>query len=248
MHTKIFAHRGASAHFAENTMPAFEEAIRVHADGIELDIQKTKDRQIVVTHDENLQRVTLQDKKIVETDYSEIKSLNAAAFRQNGETAYVPLLEEVLDLLKDSDLLLNIELKNAQVLYPDLEEDALELIRKFDMEERIIFSSFNHYSIMKLKSLGTSAELAFLYMEGLYKPWKYAKKTKVYGLHPFYPNLIIPDYMKHSRKRKVKVRPWTVDDEDMMQKMFAVKVDGLITNDPAKALQVRQQMKEKAES
>lgn len=61
-------------------------------------------------------------------------------------------------------------------MYPELEEDVLALVREFDLEERIIFSSFNHYSIMKFHLLGTNAELAFLYMEGLFKPWKYAKK------------------------------------------------------------------------
>lgn len=260
--TKIFAHRGASVKFAENTMPAFEEAIRAGADGIELDIQKTKDNQIIVTHDENLKRVTLQNKKIVETDYSEIKQLNAAAFRQlptntvanttnqstHSEAAtYIPLLSEVLDLLKPTNLLLNIELKNAEVIYPELEEDTLSMIRQFNMEERIVFSSFNHYSIVKLRKLKTTAELAFLYMEGLYKPWKYAKKAKVFGLHPYYPNLIIPDYMDHARKNNVRVRPWTVDDTAMMQKLIYLGVDGLITNDPAKALHVKTEMETKAQ-
>ena len=73
MKTKIFAHRGASLLAAENTMPAFQLAMDLKADGLELDIQKTKDNQIIVTHDENLKRVTLQDKKIAETTYPPLR-------------------------------------------------------------------------------------------------------------------------------------------------------------------------------
>ncbi len=242
MKTKIFAHRGASLIAAENTMPAFEAAIKAGADGIELDIQKTKDNKIVVTHDENLKRVTTMNKAVAELDYEEIKALNAAAFRENDEATYVPLLAEVLDLVKDTDLLLNIELKNAQVQYPELEEDTLALVKQYGLEERVIYSSFNHYSIMKLLQLGTPSEVAFLYMEGLFEPWKYAHTNHVHGLHPFFPNLMIPNYMNSARELGVKVRPWTVDSPEYMQKLIALGVDGLITNDPAKALEFRNQI------
>ncbi|HZJ68848.1 MAG TPA: glycerophosphodiester phosphodiesterase [Candidatus Eisenbacteria bacterium] len=241
MKTKIFAHRGASLLAAENTMPAFQLAMDLKADGLELDIQKTKDNQIIVTHDENLKRVTLQDKKIAETTYAEIKTLNAAAFRENDAETHIPLLEEVLDLIKstDTDMLLNIELKNAEVLYPDLENDTLALVREYDLEERVIFSSFNHYSIMKLLQLGTKAELAFLYLEGLFEPWKYAKMNRIPSLHPFYPNLMIPDYIKSAHEAGIKIRPWTVDQAELMQKLIAGGVDALITNNPKQAVQIR---------
>ena len=239
MQTKIFAHRGASKTAAENTMEAFEAAIKQGADGIELDIQKSKDDQILVSHDENLKRVTLVDRAIAETDYAEIKKLNAAAFRPDDQPAYVPLLEEVLDLVKPTNLEINIELKNSLVLYPRLEEDCLALVKKFGMEDRIVFSSFNHYSIMKLLALGTKSEVAFLYLEGLYQPWLYANNNQVQGLHPYYPNLMIPDYIKESHALGVKVRPWTVDDEAMMKKLLALEVDAIITNIPAPALAIR---------
>ena len=217
----------------------FDNIDVLQSEGIEIDIQKTADGQIIVSHDENLQRVTTRDLEIVETSYDQIKSLNAAAYLNDNRTSRIPLLEEVFDLIKDKDLLLNVELKNAQVLYPELEEDVLDLVRKYGLEERIIFSSFNHYSIMKFHLLKTKAELAFLYFEGLFKPWKYAKKNRVEALHPFYPNLVIPDYVKHSRKKKIKVRPWTVDQPEMMQQLIHLQVDGLITNDPQTALDIR---------
>ena len=136
-------------------------------------------------------------------------------------------------------MLLNIELKNAEVLYPDLENDTLALVREYDLEERVIFSSFNHYSIMKLLQLGTKAELAFLYLEGLFEPWKYAKMNRIPSLHPFYPNLMIPDYIKSAHEAGIKIRPWTVDQAELMQKLIAGGVDALITNNPKQAVQIR---------
>ncbi|NLM18477.1 MAG: glycerophosphodiester phosphodiesterase [Clostridiaceae bacterium] len=239
MKTKIFAHRGNAILEPENTMDAFQSALDLNVEGIELDIHKTQDDKIIVTHDENLQRVTNVDLNIKDVSYDRIKSLNAAAFMNNGRNSYVPLLAEVLDLVKEKDIIINIELKNTKVLYPELEEDVLALVREFDLEERIVFSSFNHYSIMKFHLLDTSAELAFLYMEGLFKPWKYAKKNRVKGLHPFFPNLIIPDYVKSCHKKNVKVRPWTVDDPKQMTQIITLGVDGLITNDPKTALEIR---------
>ncbi|HHU54052.1 MAG TPA: glycerophosphodiester phosphodiesterase [Clostridiaceae bacterium] len=239
MKTKIFAHRGNAILEPENTLDAFQSALDLNVEGIELDIQKTQDGKIIVTHDENLQRVTNVDLEICKASYDQIKPLNAASFMNNNRNSYVPLLTEVLDLVKEKDVYLNIELKNAQVLYPELEEDVLDLVREFNLEERIIFSSFNHYSIMKFRLLGTNAELAFLYMEGLFKPWKYAKKNHIHGLHPFFPNLIIPKYVKSCHKKNIKVRPWTVDDPQQMSQIIALGVDGLITNDPKTALEIR---------
>ncbi|MGB4609988.1 MAG: glycerophosphodiester phosphodiesterase [Saccharofermentanales bacterium] len=240
MKTKIFAHRGNAILEPENTMDAFQSAMDLNVEGIELDIHKTQDGKIIVTHDENLQRVTNVDLDICNASYDQIRPLNAASFMNKNRNSHVPLLAEVLDLIKEKDVILNIELKNTMVLYPELEEDVLDLVREFDLEERIVFSSFNHYSIMKFHLLNTKAELAFLYAEGLFKPWKYARKNRVHGLHPFFPNLIIPDYVKSCRKKNVKVRPWTVDDPQKMEQLIGLGVDGLITNDPKTALEIRE--------
>lgn len=241
--TKIFAHRGNAIKEAENTMDAFQSAIELNADGIELDIHKTRDDKIIVTHDENLKRVTGTDLNIAEASYDQIKTLNAAAFLNDGRTSHVPLLEEVLDLVKNTDLDINIELKNNLVIYPEFEEDVLALVSQYELAERCVFSSFNHYSIIKLRDLGTENELAFLYQEGLYQPWEYAKNNSVGGLHPFFPNLIIPQYVEFAHERDIKVRPWTVDDPEQMAMLIGLGVDGLITNDPATAVKVKANLK-----
>jgi len=86
-------------------------------------------------------------------------------------------------------------------------------------------------------------ELAFLYQEGLYQPWEYAKNNSVGGLHPFFPNLIIPQYVEFAHERDIKVRPWTVDEPEQMAMLIGLGVDGLITNDPVTAVKVRANLK-----
>lgn len=140
MQTRIFAHRGDSFHFAENTMPAFQAAVDLKVDVLEIDIHKSKDGQIIVTHDENLKRVTGMNALIKDLNYQEIRKLNAAAFRPEFDQTHIPLLTEVIDLIKDKDIILNVEFKNSQYHYPEIEQDVVNLIRKYQgLEEKILF-------------------------------------------------------------------------------------------------------------
>ena len=214
MLTEIWAHRGASAHRAENTMEAFELAVQQGADGLELDVHLSADGRVIVTHDENTSRVTGQDHLVKTLNWAEIQQLNFAWFRHTGETARAPLLEEVLDLIKRESVKLNIELKNSKERYFGLEEKALACVRQFGLEERIVFSSFNHASLTQLKNLGTTAEIALLYAMPLLRPCHYAKSRGAGALHPYYRNLYLPGYLKSCQRAGLKVRPWTVNEEN----------------------------------
>ena len=133
-------------------MPAFQAAVDLKVDILEIDIHKSKDGQIVVTRDENLKRVTGMNALIKDMNYQEIRKLNAAAFRPELEPTHIPLLTEVIDLIKDKEIILNVEFKNSKYHYPEIEQIVIDLIRKYQgLEEKIIFSSLNHYSILKMK-------------------------------------------------------------------------------------------------
>ncbi len=88
----------------------------------------------------------------------------------------IPLLEEVLEWLAKTKLLLNIEFKNNKIPYRGLEEEVITLVRKFSLEDRVVFSSFNHYSMKKCHMMAPDIQTAILYREGLHSPWAYAKK------------------------------------------------------------------------
>ncbi len=166
--TKIFAHRGASGHFPENTMLAFEKAIEAGADGIELDVQLTKDGRIVVIHDEKLNRTTTAAGFVKDTAYDVIRSATASANRKEeyGDVK-VPLLSDVLSWAEKADFLINIELKNSVFRYEGMEEKVLEQIKRFGIEERIILSSFNHESLALCSRLAPEIERGGLTLDVL---------------------------------------------------------------------------------
>jgi glycerophosphoryl diester phosphodiesterase len=166
---KIYAHRGVSGEYPENTMAAFKAAVAMGAHGIELDVQLTKDGQVVVIHDETIDRTTNGIGYVKDLEWNYLRKYDAGswfdpAFSQES----IPLLEEVLDLLKghDQPMIINIELKNDIVEYPDLEDKVLQLLTKKEMKERAIISSFNRDSLMKIKQLDPTMETAFLF-EGI---------------------------------------------------------------------------------
>ena len=148
---RVFAHRGYSGKYPENTMLAFREAEKTGADGIELDVQLTKDGEIVIIHDETLERTTTGTGWVKDHTLAELKALDASIIKG---TAYsperIPTLEEYCRWVKDTKLVTNIELKTSIVYYPEIEEKTAEMVKAFGLEDRMIFSSFNHLSIVRM--------------------------------------------------------------------------------------------------
>ena len=184
--TLIIAHRGSAGTHPENTMEAFYEAERVKADGIELDVQLTRDGEIVVIHDETVDRTTNGKGFVKDYTFKDIQKLQAnykyksKLFKKNR----VPSLREVFQWMKGNELLCNIELKNSIMDYPGMEEKVIELIREFGFQDRIIISSFNHYSIVACYRLEPEVEIAPLYSSGLFMPWIYAQSLRAGGYIP----------------------------------------------------------------
>ena len=237
--TKIFAHRGASAYAPENTVEAFALAMEQGADGIELDVQMTKDGQVVVIHDETIDRVSDGTGAVRDYTLEELKKFHFSNHMENYENAVIPTLKEVLDLIKSSNMLLNIELKTGIYWYPNLEEKTMELVKESGMEDRVIYSSFNHYSIKKILELNPHAECAFLYSDVILNVDKYAKNAGVCGLHPAVYHLKMAEFLKEYQESGLKVRVWTVNKKEDMEKFIKADLEAVITNYPDKALEIR---------
>lgn len=237
--TKIFAHRGASAYAPENTVEAFALAMEQGADGIELDVQMTKDGQVVVIHDETIDRVSDGTGAVRDYTLEELKKFHFSNHMENYENAVIPTLKEVLDLIKSSSMLLNIELKTGIYWYPNLEEKTMELVKESGMEDRVIYSSFNHYSIKKILELNPHAECAFLYSDVILNVDKYAKNAGVCGLHPSVYHLKMAEFLKEYQESGLKVRVWTVNKKEDMEKFIKADLEAVITNYPDKALEIR---------
>ncbi|PAV31676.1 hypothetical protein CIL05_00875 [Virgibacillus profundi] len=243
--TKIFAHRGSAGTHPENTMAAFKEAERIGADGIELDVHLTKDNQIAVIHDKTVDRTTNGTGDVGIHTLEELKKLDAGshyAKKFNEET--IPALTDVFSWMQGNTLELNIELKNVTVDYPGFEERLLEEIQRFELKDRIIFSSFNHDSLKKINELDSEIECAILYLEKLYKPWEYAKTLGAKGLHPHHPNTS-EDMVKEAQRQGFPVRVYTINDEKVLEKFIRAGCEAIITDYPEKALQIRKRIEEK---
>ncbi|MRN51691.1 glycerophosphodiester phosphodiesterase [Paenibacillus monticola] len=227
-----FAHRGASAVCPENTMAAFHKSLVLGATGIETDVQMTKDGGLVLIHDEALSRTTdgtgyIKDKTLQEVLEVDAGSWFGAAFK--GEK--IPTLEDLLDLLQGRDTILNIELKNGLFLYPGMEEKVIATVRDFHMSERVILSSFNHYSLAYCKSIAPDILTGILYGEGLYRPWDYAASLKADALHATH-YAVLPEFVAEATLHGIDYHPFTVNDPERMKYLIAAGVAGIITDHP----------------
>lgn len=161
---KIWAHRGCSQRYPENTLLAFERAAAIrNLTGIELDIQLTRDGEMVVIHDERVDRTTEGQGYVRDYTLSQIKRLHIYAGDHPAQQ--IPTIEEVFDLLEarlKSGLKLNIELKNSIVAYEGMEEKITKLVQRRGMQASVIYSSFYARSLEKIKKLIPNAELGIL--------------------------------------------------------------------------------------
>lgn len=234
----IYAHRGASAYAPENTLEAFALAVKMGADGIELDVHLSADGQLMVIHDEKVDRTTNGHGQVKDFTCEELQKLDASNHMEGFPNAKIPTLSEVYDLLKDTGLHVNVELKTDQNFYPGIEKKCLELAKEKGMEDRIVYSSFNHYSIANILKEDPTAKTGLLYMSGLYEPWRYARLVGAKYIHPMYANLLLPGLVEGCLANGIGINPWTIDDPEIM-KLCLVSGIGIITNKPDVAVALR---------
>lgn len=248
---KIFAHRGASAYAPENTLPAFEKAVDIGADGVELDIHLSRDGRLVVIHDEMLDRTTNGHGFVKDFTLAELKKLDASKTMTNSGfcNLRIPTLGEVYELLADTELLVNVEVKNSIFLYPGILEKALEAEAKYGMSGRVLYSSVNHYAMQELKRISPQSKTGLLYSTMLIDPWNAAMAANADALHPFFPCVAnTPCMIPKCRKNGIAVNTWTVDEPEYIRAMFMLGVDSVITNKPDVAKSVRNELSNDAEN
>ena len=237
MSTRIFGHRGASGTAPENTLEAFDLAARMGAHGVELDVHCCRSGELVVAHDETVDRVSDGSGFIRDCSLKELKSFAFNRTHPEYRNARIPLLSEVFQLLRPTGLSVNIELKNSIIDYPDLERKVLEEVaRDFD-PERVIFSSFNHQSMIRMKRLDASVPCGLLYEAVLIRPWDYAKKLGMDAIHPHFSEIrLTPGGCADAHAAGIRVHTWTVNTPEAMDAVLREGADILITNFPDQAL------------
>ncbi len=190
---KIWAHRGCSQRYPENTILSFEKAASLeHLTGIELDIQLTRDGELVVIHDERVDRTTEGTGYVRDYTLAQLKKLHIYAGDRPEQS--IPTMEEVLDLLEghmkpDSEtgtgLKLNIELKNGVFAYDGMEEKIVEMVHRRGLQNAVVYSTFYARSLARLKALDGEAELAILDTRASDCIYKLKGGCGAAAIHPF---------------------------------------------------------------
>lgn len=235
---KIWAHRGASGYAPENTLEAFRLAAELGADGVELDVQLTKDREIVVIHDEKIDRTGSGRGYVADHTLEELRRYNYNRTKPEYPHADIPTLREVLELLRPTALTVNIELKTGVNFYPGIERAVTELVKQMGMEERVIYSSFNHLSILKIKELCPAAKTGLLYHDGTVDMPDYAKRLAVEALHPAMYNMRYPGFVRKCKELDIALHVWTANEPKRIQELLQYGVDAVITNYPDIAYEI----------
>lgn len=229
----VFAHRGASAHAPENTLASFELAARQGAPAIEFDVKLSSDRQVVIIHDQTLDRTTNGAGSVTSKPLAALRELDAGSwFSPEFHGEKIPTLDEVFEAV-GKKVLINVELTNYATPFDGLVYEVAALIKKHGLQERIIFSSFFFTNLVIAGRLLPEVSRGQLILEGSAGWWQRAAAgwMSLNAEHPYLTDVNAELVKKlHARGRRVHV--WTVNDPEDMRRLRALGVDGIFTDDP----------------
>ncbi|WP_411681126.1 glycerophosphodiester phosphodiesterase [Clostridium thailandense] len=229
------AHRGFSGRYPENTMLAFRKAVEAGCDGIETDLHMTKDGVIVICHDETIERTTNGRGFIYDYSYEELCKFDAGIkFDEEFRGEKIPSIDEFLEYVKDKNLLINLELKNDVIHYEKLEKKVIEKIYEFKLKKNVIISSFNHYSMVRVKEYDDKVKTGLLCLATLYNVHDYVKTVGADAVHPFFLSMMDKKVVECIKKNEIRINAYTVNEEKDMKKLIDLGIDGIITNYPDK--------------
>ena len=235
----VFAHRGACAYAPENTLAAFELAYRQGALAIEFDAKLTSDGQVVVIHDQTLERTTDGTGRVTAFPLAALRELDAGSwFSADFRGEKIPTLDEIFETV-GTRLFMNVELTNYATPFDRLVPRAVETIKKHGLEECVLFSSFSTINLVNAARLLPQVPRGQLVLPGRAGWWQrlWARAGDVQAEHPFTDDVTGQSVADaHARGRRVHV--WTVNDPADMRRLKDLGVDGIFSDDPVRALEV----------
>lgn len=239
----MIGHRGASMLAPENTMTAFKLALEKGMQSIEFDVHMSKDNHCVVIHDENLKRTTGLKALVKDKTLAELKTLDAGVWKNiKYKDEKIPSLEELFEWSKSHSMLLNLEIKSdVNGAGTGLEEKVIELIKKYKFENRVVISSFNHYSLKLIHEKAPELELAAIFEGVLYEPWNYIKSIGATAMHCYWPVAMQSDYIDKAKENGIVVRAWTVNEENIIRELFSKGID-VISDDSDALKRIHQEL------
>lgn len=233
----LFAHRGASAYAPENTLPAFELALEQGADGVELDAKLTADGHVIVIHDSTVERTTDGKGRVRDYSLAHIRSLEAGRhFSEKYSGVRVPTLEEVFDAI-GKKCVINVELTNYSTPRDKLVEKVCELVKKHQLQDRILFSSFFASNLKKAAQFLPEVPRGLLAMPGWLGIWARSFGFMFGEYQALHPHITdeSPRQVARVHKLKRRIHVWTVNSMQDVTRLRDNGVDGIFTDDPLTA-------------
>jgi glycerophosphoryl diester phosphodiesterase len=232
----VFGHRGAAGTCPENTHVGFRQAFAERADGIELDVRCCASGEVVVIHDETVDRTSDGTGRVADLSLSELRGFDFGRGTGSGRET-IPTLEEVFARLP-ADKLINVEIKNDD-LHSHREERAVaQLVARFGLHGRCLVSSFNPLVLWRLQQADARLSLAYLYHPQSRWYLRHLPVTwwlRLRALHPHH-RLVTAHGVAQAHRRGLQVNTWTVNDEADLERVVACGVDGIVTDYPARVV------------
>jgi len=229
-----FGHRGAPKAAPENTLASFQKAREMGADGVELDVMLCADGEVIVIHDSSVDRTTHGHGPVRQLTLAELKALDAGSwFGPQFADVHIPTLREVTEWA-GNDMLLNIELKDWTLDANGLEQKVIAIVREYEMERRVLLSSFNPLRIWRVKRLVPNLHTGLIYEQRLPIPLRRAWLRLLAhpdALHPEY-KMLTESSLLWARRKGYRLNAWAPDEEGEMERLIAQKVDMIITSRP----------------
>lgn len=229
---RLLAHRGASADFPENTLEAFAGAVAQGADGVELDVIRCGSGELVVCHDEWLDRLAGLHWDVRETPWRKLRHLDVGS-RLGFAPARIPLLDDVFDALPAS-MAINVELKCITTDDRGLSLAVAERVHDRRLGERVFLSSFNPYCLVRVARAYPHLKRGYLIDPDLAwvpQAWFWLPITALSSVHPHFSQ-VTAERVNRWHARGWAVAVWTVDSLDEARRLRALGVEDLITNRP----------------
>ncbi|MGB6127221.1 MAG: glycerophosphodiester phosphodiesterase family protein [Psychrilyobacter sp.] len=229
---KIVAHRGASGYAPENTKASILEGLKQKCDGFEVDVQLTKDNEVVIFHDWSLERTTNGNGFLKDQTLTELKNLDIGSwFSKEFKGEKIMTLKELLEIVP-IEKLLNIEIKVRHGEINQIEKKVIEILEKSSrLNNNIIISSFDHRVIKKINEINPEIQVGLLITAGLLDLKNYVSNFNLYSIHcgAEFINKINVDDLKEI---DIKTYAWTVNTLEESKILASFGVEGIITNYP----------------
>lgn len=229
--TLIIAHRGYQKNAVENSKESVREAVKAGADAVEIDIQETKDGKFAVIHDFNLKRLAGKNRKVSDMTMEELANIE---IEQNGNTANIPSLEEIIKLARRYNIRLLIEVKPHGKESADMEKNLVDLLKRYRIDNKVMVQSLDYNVIKRIKEIDPEIKTGYIV------PINFGDLPK-----DNYDFLTIEDFsvndriLNDAKEKNIKIIVWTINDDDSMMKYFKININGIITNYPEKAKELR---------